>query len=46
MMAPANYKDLSDEQLLAALRKNYDAEAAQFVLDVLRGRIDDVEDVA
>lgn len=38
MIAPANHAEMTDEELLAALMETYEADAAQFVLDVLRGR--------
>lgn len=40
MLAPSNYKDLSDEELLKQLTKAYDdAKTAAYVLEILRGRI-------
>lgn len=39
MIAPLNFKDLSDEELLKQLKETYDDETAAYILEVLRGRI-------
>ena len=39
MIAPTNFKDLSDEELLKKLKENYSDKAAVYVLKVLRGKI-------
>lgn len=45
MKAPSGWEDMSDEELLAALEKDgYDSEAAQYILDTLRGNIDTFDD--
>jgi len=39
MIAPTNFKDLSDEELLKKLKENYSDKTAAYVLKVLRGKI-------
>lgn len=40
MIAPSNFKEMSDEELLNKLVEIYaDTEVAAYLLDVLRGRI-------
>lgn len=41
MKVPAGWQDMTDEELLEELKKHYDDSAAQYVLDTLRGNLDE-----
>lgn len=40
MKIPEGYESMTDEQLREELRKNYDDDAVEYILDVLRGNSD------
>lgn len=39
MILPGNYDRLSDEQLLQELLKTYDKDAAEYIIEVVRGKV-------
>lgn len=40
MIVPSNYEELTDEELKESLLRHYDSDAADYVIDILRGRIE------